>query len=48
MDQSADYTSEDLFQAAGELTCGEFLERFPDEELIAALLYEDYEPPQAG
>lgn len=47
MDQERDYDRDELFEAAATLTCGEFLERYPDEELIAALLYEDYEPPQA-
>jgi hypothetical protein len=39
-----DYTRADAERDSQILNCGEFLERYPDEEALAAAVYDDYEP----
>ena len=46
-EESAEYTEEEAWADAERLTCGEFVEQYPKETLIAQLSYDDWEPEEA-
>lgn len=43
--ERAGYTYEEALADSRVLSCGEFLEQYPNERALAALTYDDYEPP---
>jgi hypothetical protein len=41
----AGYTYLEALADSRVLSCGEFLEKYPEEQSMAAMRYDEYEPP---